>query len=576
MLARISFGAARYDFVHGLLAQKGGTMKTPVPIAVVLLALGFDACTPQAPPAPPPVSPAPAPPSSSAEATLQANVSEDDVSVTVRRGGVSAAGVAVELRFESGESLSELTNEDGSARLVPSLEQLFANSDVATATVVALGQTVNVDLGPLVRSTAAHRSAEWTELAARREQSYSRADQAIGFVGPVYRDVNRQPLIDTCAPSGAEVCGDGIDNDCNGRYDEVSCGYHSGVVQFTASWNDDVDVDLHVMGPDGLEVSQERPANAAVKLTMDKSCEPNAQGKLACASRNVENVYVPAGDVPISGTYQAWLELDSVGPAARRAPVPVMFSGRLGSRSWRMLVKLAPIAGATYDMAVPLGADQDHDSVIDSQDACPTAPGCWFDAVAHRGCPDSDEDAVPDSVDACPSLAGINSEDANKHGCPLVFGDASVTNDGVKIASRIEFAFGRAELEPSSNATLANVAKALLALPSRVQSIAVDGHTDEVGTEEDNVALSQNRANNVLGALVEYGVPAAKLTARGFGETQPRATNDTVEGRQANRRVEFLVLAPRGTVSTCWSLPATTAAAPQAHQMMRGNGRRSE
>ncbi|HEU5075837.1 MAG TPA: OmpA family protein, partial [Polyangiaceae bacterium] len=169
------------------------------------------------------------------------------------------------------------------------------------------------------------------------------------------------------------------------------------------------------------------------------------------------------------------------------------------------------------------------------------------------------------SMDACPKLAGLDSQDASKHGCPLVFGDASVTNDGVEIASRIEFAFGKAELESRSRGTLGNVAKALLALPSRVQSIAVDGHTDEVGSEENNIVLSQDRARIVLRELVELGVPEAKLAARGFGETQPRATNDTAEGRQANRRVEFLVLAPRGTVSNCWSLPATSEAPrPQA------------
>jgi outer membrane protein OmpA-like peptidoglycan-associated protein len=502
------------------------------------------------------------PPPSQAEAAVQTEVSEDGVHVSVQRENAAAPGVAVELRFESGDRVSGITNDLGKAILVPSVEQLFASSDFGTAKVVAAGHSEEVNLTPMIRAASASHQSEWAELTQSREQRYARADQAIGFVGPVYREANRQPFVDACAPSGTEVCGDGIDNDCNGRYDDASCGYHSGVVQFTASWSEDADVDLHVMGPDGVEVWKERPENDGAKLVMDKSCQPELRGRAGCPSGNVENVYVPASEVPFSGTYQAWLELDRVGSGAHYAPIPVMLSGRVGSRSWRTLVKLAPIPGASYSVAIPLGADQDHDSVIDSQDACVATPGCWFGDLKHRGCPDADQDAVPDSLDACPNLAGLDSENADKHGCPLVFGDASVTNDGVSIASRIEFAFGRAELEARSKGTLENVARALLALPSKVESIAVDGHTDEVGTEEDNMILSENRASTVLEALADLGVPATKLIARGFGETQPGATNDTPRGRQANRRVEFLVLKPKGTVSACWSVPAAGDTSP--------------
>lgn len=530
-------------------------MKLHAPVTAVLLALTFDACTPQAPPAPPA---APAPPPSKAEASVETQVEADGVYVSVQRENAAAPGVAVELRFENGDRVSGTTDELGKTTLVPSVEQLFASSDFGTAMVLAAGQSEEVNLAPMIRAASARHQPEWTELAQTREQRYARADQAIGFVGPVYREVNRQPLVDACAPSGAEICGDGIDNDCNGRYDEASCGYHSGVVQFTASWSEDADVDLHVMGPDGVEVWKERPQNAGAKLVMDKSCQPEFRGRAGCPSGNVENVYVPASEVPSSGTYQAWLELDRVGSGAHYAPIPVMFSGRVGSRAWHMLVKLAPIPGASYSVAVPLGADQDHDSVIDSHDACVATPGCWFSDLKHRGCPDADQDAVPDTLDACPTLAGMDSESADKHGCPLVFGDASVTNDGVRIASRIEFAFGKADLEPGSKRTLENVARALLALPTRVESVAIDGHTDEVGTEEDNVILSHNRAATVLAALADLGVPATKLVARGFGETQPGATNDTPQGRQANRRVEFLVLKPKGTVSACWSMPVAS------------------
>ena len=69
----------------------------------------------------------------------------------------------------------------------------------------------------------------------------------------------------------------------------------------------------------------------------------------------------------------------------------------------------------------------------------------------------------------------------------------------------------------------------------------IGGHTDNVGGEAYNLDLSDQRAQGVMHSLVtQYGIAADRLTAKGFGATQPKATNDTVEGRSLNRRVELV------------------------------------
>src|SRR5438045_1014725 len=67
----------------------------------------------------------------------------------------------------------------------------------------------------------------------------------------------------------------------------------------------------------------------------------------------------------------------------------------------------------------------------------------------------------------------------------------------------------------------------------------IEGHTDSTGSDEYNLSLSQRRADSVKNYLVDQGVETAQIFARGFGESQPKASNDTPEGRQLNRRVEI-------------------------------------
>lgn len=72
--------------------------------------------------------------------------------------------------------------------------------------------------------------------------------------------------------------------------------------------------------------------------------------------------------------------------------------------------------------------------------------------------------------------------------------------------------------------------------------IEIGGHTDSVGSDENNLLLSQNRAKSVLDYLIQKGISAQRLTAKGYGETKPLADNQTNEGRQLNRRVEVKIL----------------------------------
>jgi outer membrane protein OmpA-like peptidoglycan-associated protein len=94
-------------------------------------------------------------------------------------------------------------------------------------------------------------------------------------------------------------------------------------------------------------------------------------------------------------------------------------------------------------------------------------------------------------------------------------------------------------LKPGAREMLAKISGILLAHSGL--NLQIEGHTDSVGGDEFNQRLSERRAEAVRDFLSDQGVPAGSVTARGFGKTQPVATNDTPEGRQRNRRVEIVV-----------------------------------
>jgi outer membrane protein OmpA-like peptidoglycan-associated protein len=111
----------------------------------------------------------------------------------------------------------------------------------------------------------------------------------------------------------------------------------------------------------------------------------------------------------------------------------------------------------------------------------------------------------------------------------------------ITIDQVIHFAFDRAVIRPQSYPILNDVAAIIKQNESNIAKVHVQGHTDSIGSDQYNMALSDRRANAVEEYLVKQGVPASILDSEGFGESKPVATNTTAEGRALNRRVDFVV-----------------------------------
>jgi len=105
--------------------------------------------------------------------------------------------------------------------------------------------------------------------------------------------------------------------------------------------------------------------------------------------------------------------------------------------------------------------------------------------------------------------------------------------------SDVLFDTGKYTLRPMAREKLAKISGIVLVYPEL--RLAIEGNTDSVGSDDMNQTLSEKRASAVLDYLATQNVPAASMTSRGYGKTQPTATNDTPEGRQHNRRVELVV-----------------------------------
>ncbi|WP_437775829.1 OmpA family protein [Sorangium sp. So ce1097] len=199
-------------------------------------------------------------------------------------------------------------------------------------------------------------------------------------------------------------------------------------------------------------------------------------------------------------------------------------------------------AGVKY---TPTSHDRDSDGVDDERDQCPDVPEDRDGDYDSDGCPeedaDDDQDGVANVHDECPdekeTINGVEDDD----GCPDK-GEPQVTYDQGELQMRdtIRFRTGSAELEPESYRTLDQVALVMKANPE-IERLRVEGHTDETGTRELNLELSQQRADTVRRYLIQKGVSPGRLTAEGFGPDRPLAEGTDPASLAKNRRVEFVV-----------------------------------
>jgi OmpA-OmpF porin, OOP family len=180
--------------------------------------------------------------------------------------------------------------------------------------------------------------------------------------------------------------------------------------------------------------------------------------------------------------------------------------------------------------------DSDNDGIIDADDACPQFAEDRDGVADEDGCPEADEPAVTSKSanDACNANAG----GANSDCSPKQYGDVSISDRELRLAVSIGFSGDTANLKAQTHALLDSVVQVLRDHPRMTLEIAA--HTDSRGDEERNLLLSQQQAESVRKYLVDHGVEASRLTARGYGETRPIESNSTSRGRAINRRVELI------------------------------------
>lgn len=178
--------------------------------------------------------------------------------------------------------------------------------------------------------------------------------------------------------------------------------------------------------------------------------------------------------------------------------------------------------------------DTDEDGVPDDADRCPLKPEDVDGFQDEDGCPDLDNDldGIPDEVDSCPNAPETFNGFEDEDGCP----DERPIEQQF-ILRGVNFETGSAAITPDSYAILDQVVKTLVYYPE--VRVEIRGYTDSVGSEESNLRLSQRRADSVRQYLVNSGIEASRLTARGLGEADPVASNATPDGRSQNRRIEF-------------------------------------
>lgn len=192
--------------------------------------------------------------------------------------------------------------------------------------------------------------------------------------------------------------------------------------------------------------------------------------------------------------------------------------------------------------------DNDRDGIADDGDECIDVPEIKNGFKDEDGCPDevpdTDKDGIPDTKDKCPKVPENINGFEDDDGCPdkgpsLV----QITEGEIKILQKIEFATGSDKITGAVSFAVLDAVTSVLRLRQEITLVEVGGHTDNAGNEKQNIELSQKRADAVVVYLTtKGGIDKARLKSKGYGPSKAIADNKTANGRQKNRRVEFVIL----------------------------------
>lgn len=187
--------------------------------------------------------------------------------------------------------------------------------------------------------------------------------------------------------------------------------------------------------------------------------------------------------------------------------------------------------------------DSDGDGVTDGDDQCPKEAAGLLPDPQRPGCPlpDKDGDGIADKDDACPQKAGAPDADAKKNGCP---GLVEIKDGYIQIFRQIYFKTGSAVIHEERSQRILRAVLFVLKTRPELKKIEVVGRADDKGAAEGNLIRSQQRAESVMNWLVEHGIAAERLQAKGYGEVALVQGQSVHKQRTRNRRVEFQILDP--------------------------------
>lgn len=318
----------------------------------------------------------------------------------------------------------------------------------------------------------------------------------------------------------------------------LSVGYHSRALRLAAEagflWRQSREV-----FPDALSLGSQVLYGAAAEVRLlsdDVFLSADLHGRAAPAALGTDRNRFPLqGDLALKSF---------IGPFLWSAGVGTGLVPDYGAPEVRVFAALG-----WYPREAPAPADQDGDGIVDAQDACPSVPEDPDGFEDGDGCPDddNDKDGIADASDQCPLEPETPNEFQDEDGCPdtppppadpLVV----VKLDRIDILEKVYFELNSDQILPQSYGILGRLAR-VLESRTDIRLVRVEGHTDSDGEAAYNKELSLRRAESVMRFLIEAGgIAQDRLVAEGVGESRPIDTNDTVAGKQNNRRVEFHIV----------------------------------